>query len=206
MIHELAFDFMFTYRKIHNRAPSPTASILHPSFIHVNIIQTKNHIVRTHYLYVSTNDFSPVHFLQAASTTRRRPKLPTTKTDPLPISTNVDTVAQKIVKTLTINIIMGCNGEIVGLARGYSGGSCESHDIYGHHVAVGDLVNFKVVVLEVEVEVEVEVEGEVEVEVETKISDITKICHVGFLRMGAKRKMVSTSVDKCWSSTKRVMT
>jgi hypothetical protein len=45
---------------------------------------------------------------------------------------------------------MGYDGEIVGLASGESGRACESHEICGHHVAVGDLVKFKVVVLEEE--------------------------------------------------------
>jgi hypothetical protein len=45
---------------------------------------------------------------------------------------------------------MGRNGEIVRLASGESGRACESHDIRTHHVAVGDLVKFKVFVLEVE--------------------------------------------------------
>jgi hypothetical protein len=69
---------------------------------------------------------------------------------------------------------MGRDGEIVGLASGESGRACESHEICGHHLAVGDLVKFKVVVLEQE--------GEVETKIKViKIRDGTEGCHVGFL-------------------------
>ena len=69
---------------------------------------------------------------------------------------------------------MGRDGEIVGLASGESGRACESHEICGHHLAVGDLVKFKVVVLEQE--------GEVETKIKViKIRDGTEGCHIGFL-------------------------
>jgi hypothetical protein len=42
---------------------------------------------------------------------------------------------------------MGRDREIFGLASGESGGDCDSHEIYGHQVAVGDFVKFKVVKL-----------------------------------------------------------
>jgi hypothetical protein len=59
---------------------------------------------------------------------------------------------------------MGRDGEIVGFACGESGRACESHEICGHHVAVGDLVKFKVVVFKA-----------------VKIRDVTERCHIGFL-------------------------
>jgi hypothetical protein len=69
---------------------------------------------------------------------------------------------------------MGRDGEIVGLASGESGRACESHEICGHHVAVGDLVKFKVVVLEEEGGLETKIKA-------VKIRDGTESCHIGFL-------------------------
>jgi hypothetical protein len=58
-------------------------------------------------------------------------------------------------KTSTINNRMLMGGEIIGiLASGESGLSCESHEVCGEYVAVGDLVKFKLVVIDVDGEEE----------------------------------------------------
>jgi hypothetical protein len=62
------------------------------------------------------------------------------------------------------------DGEIIGSASGESGRSCESHEVHGDHVVVGDLVKFKLVVIEVD--------GEEDEAI--KIRDSMKSCHVGF--------------------------
>jgi hypothetical protein len=76
--------------------------------------------------------------------------------------------------SLTISNIMGRDGEIVGLASGESGRACESHEIWWHHVAVRDLIKFKVVLLEEEGVLETKIKA-------VKIRDGTESCHIGFL-------------------------
>jgi hypothetical protein len=46
------------------------------------------------------------------------------------------------------------DGEIIGIASGESGSTCESHEVYGELLSVGDLVKFKLVVIEVDGEEE----------------------------------------------------
>jgi hypothetical protein len=73
----------------------------------------------------------------------------------------------------TISNRIGREREIVGLASGESSRACESHEICGHYVAVGDLVKFKAVVLE---------EGGVDTKIkEVKIRDGSESCHIGLL-------------------------
>jgi hypothetical protein len=67
------------------------------------------------------------------------------------------------------------DGEIVGLASGSNGRSCEVHECCGAAIRVGDLVRFRLTMLEIE-------GGEpVEALKVLKITDGTEGCHVGFL-------------------------
>jgi hypothetical protein len=63
------------------------------------------------------------------------------------------------------------DGEIVGIASGESGRTCESHKVCREVLAVGDLVKFKLVVIEADDEEEEAI----------KIRDGTESCHVAFL-------------------------
>jgi hypothetical protein len=98
---------------------------------------------------------------------------------------------------------MGRDGEIVGLASGESDRACESHEICGHHVTVGDLVKFKVVVLEEE--------GgwrprSRQSRSGMELRAVTLAFCLDTLFMGAKRSRLQTNLAKCWSCTKTAMT
>jgi hypothetical protein len=76
--------------------------------------------------------------------------------------------------TSTINSRISRDGEIVGIEGEEGGRSCERHDVCGNHLAVGDLVKFKVMMsLVVE-------EEEVVIKV-IKIRDGNETCLAGFL-------------------------
>jgi hypothetical protein len=66
------------------------------------------------------------------------------------------------------------DGEIIGIASRESGSYCESHEVCGDHVAVGDLVKFKLVVIEVDGEKDEAIKA-------IKIRDGTETCHIDFL-------------------------
>jgi hypothetical protein len=69
----------------------------------------------------------------------------------------------------------GRDGEMVGLKSDTNGRSCEAHLCCGASLHVGDLVRFRLVILEVQ-------EGTpVEALKVLKIKDCTKGCHIGFL-------------------------
>jgi hypothetical protein len=86
---------------------------------------------------------------------------------------------------------MGRDGGIVGLASGESSRACESHEICGHHVAVGDLVKFKVVVLEGGVETKIKA---------VKIRDGTESCQIDFLPRhivyGGQKEQMTNKLDQ----------
>jgi hypothetical protein len=69
----------------------------------------------------------------------------------------------------------GRDGEIVGLKSGTSGRSCEAHFCCGASLHVGDLVRFRLVMLEVQGGAPFEALKVI------KIKDGTEGCHVGFL-------------------------
>jgi hypothetical protein len=69
---------------------------------------------------------------------------------------------------------MSRNGEIFGLEGEEGGRSCESHDVCGNHLDVGDLVKFNVMMSLVGEEEEVVIEV-------IKIWDGNETCHAGFL-------------------------
>jgi hypothetical protein len=69
----------------------------------------------------------------------------------------------------------GRDGEIVGLKSGTNGRSCEAHLCCGASLHVGDLVRFRLVMLEVQGGAPVEALKVL------KIKDGTEGCHVGFL-------------------------
>jgi hypothetical protein len=66
------------------------------------------------------------------------------------------------------------DGDTIGIARGESGRSCESHEVCGEHVAVGDWVTFKLVVIEVDGDEEEAINA-------INILYGTESCRVGFL-------------------------
>jgi hypothetical protein len=86
-------------------------------------------------------------------------------------SIDVDMVHQTIRKSTTR---MSNNGESVGLAEGSGGRSCESHEKFLDHLAVDDLVKFKVCVMEVRQKEDTVINA-------VKIRDGVESCHVGFL-------------------------
>jgi hypothetical protein len=65
------------------------------------------------------------------------------------------------------------DGEIVVLAGGIGSRSCGSHEKCGDHLAVGDLVKFKVCVMELGEEENIVIKA-------VSISDIAENCHAGF--------------------------
>jgi hypothetical protein len=104
-----------------------------------------------HYSYLVT------FLLQTANIDNKQPQEAQPTTTTTPISNDINTIGQTIkvsvvfschLLSTTISNRMGRDGEIVGLGSGESDRACESHDICGNHVSVGDLVKFKVVVLE----------------------------------------------------------
>jgi hypothetical protein len=66
------------------------------------------------------------------------------------------------------------DGEIIGIASRESGCICKSHEVCGELLAVGDLVKFKLVVIEVDDEKEETIKS-------IKIRDGTERCRFGFL-------------------------
>jgi hypothetical protein len=68
---------------------------------------------------------------------------------------------------------MSRDDEIVGLESEEGGRSCERHDMCGNHLAVGDLVNFKVMMSLVGEEEEVVIKV-------IKIRDGNETCLFGF--------------------------
>jgi hypothetical protein len=90
------------------------------------------------------------------------------------LSIYINSVYQTIIvchKTWTINNRTVRGGEIIGIAIGESVRTCESHEVFGELLDVGDLLKFKRVVIEVD--------GEEQDAI--KIQDGTESCHVGFL-------------------------
>jgi hypothetical protein len=69
---------------------------------------------------------------------------------------------------------MSRDGEIVGSEGEEGGRSCESHDVCGNHLTVGDLVKFKVTMSLVGEEEEVVIKV-------IKIRDGNETCQFGFL-------------------------
>jgi len=80
---------------------------------------------------------------------------------------------------------MSRDGEIVGLHSSNNGRSCTIHDCCGDHLALGDLIRFKLDI--------VSIEGIVEKAIRAiRIVDDTELCTIGFL----PRNIVRTSKDK----------
>jgi hypothetical protein len=69
------------------------------------------------------------------------------------------------------------DGEIVELESITNGRSCGSHECCGKHLCVGDLVIFRLVILEGDGDGQ-----DTEAMKVIKIKDVTEACHVGFLQ------------------------
>jgi hypothetical protein len=95
------------------------------------------------------------------------------------------------------------DGEIMGITRGESSCTCESHEVCGELLAVGDLVKFKLVFIEVDDEEE-------DVTKAIKNRDVTESCHIGFLLHhfvhGRRKEAVVNKFGRVWSSTRIQMT
>jgi hypothetical protein len=96
-------------------------------------------------------------------------------------------------KTSTINNRMVRYGEIVGIASGESGRTCEIHKVCGELLAVGNLVKFKLVVIEVDDEEDEAIKA-------IKILNDMDSCHVGFLMRhfvhGRRKEAVVNKFDQ----------
>jgi hypothetical protein len=68
-------------------------------------------------------------------------------------------------------------GEIVGLESSTNGRSCGSHECCRKHLYVGDLVRFRLVIIEGDGDGQ-----DTEAMKVIKIKDGTEVCHVGFLQ------------------------
>ncbi len=90
------------------------------------------------------------------------------------------------------------DGEIVGLDKPENGRSCNMHECCGRHLHVGDIVRFKVVVLEVCYE-DTDEGGELDQRLEQVVKavvivDGAEMCTVGFLPRHVAARQVQVAV------------